>query len=211
MTTSEKAMLDKLSAELDQTKKQVEQLTLELKEAKGRLHQLVYRDGLSGLYNHRYFKEMVNKELERSYRYSSPFSVLIFDLDVFAELNETYGHKNGDLVLMNIARILEQEVRPSDIVARYGGEEFAVILPETDLTGAKNFAERICYSVQEMATLIDGNEVKTTISIGGACFSPGVMQVTKRDLLEASEQAMENAKTQGTNQIMIVELSEPAD
>lgn len=208
---SEKSMFEKLSAELDQTKEQVEQLTLELREAKVNLHQLVYRDGLSGLYNHRYFQEMINKELERSLRYSSPFSLVIFDLDAFAEFNETYGHENGDLVLMNIARVVEREVRPSDIVARYGGEEFAVILPETDLAGLKLFAERLCQSVQEMATIIDGEEVKTTICVGAATFVPGASTANKRDIIMTVEQALSNAKEKGSHQISVVKLSEQTD
>lgn len=200
-------MFEKLSEELDQTKKQVQQLTDELKDAKNKLHQLVYRDGLSGLYNQRYFQEMIRKELERSTRYSSPFSLLIFDLDSLSELNETYGNNNGDLVLMNTARIVEQEVRPSDIVARYSGDNFAVILPETDQAGAKLFAERLCQSVREMATLIDGKEVKTSISIGGSTFVPNTGQSSKRDLLLATEQALAEAKAKGPGQIEIIGVS----
>ena len=207
-TPSDKSMFDQLAAELLQTKEQVEQLTSELKEAKANLQQLVYRDGLSGLYNHRYFQEMVNKELERSLRYSSPFSLAIFDLDAFADFNETYGHENGDLILMNIAKVLEREVRPSDIVARYGGEEFAVILPETDFSGLKLFAERLCQNVKEMATIIDGEEVKTTICIGAATFIPGSANVNKRDIVYAAEQALSSAKDKGPNQISITQLPE---
>lgn len=207
-TPSDKSMLDQLAAELLQTKKQVEQLTSELKEAKANLQQLVYRDGLSGLYNHRHFQEMVSQELERSLRYSSPFSLAIFDLDAFADFNETYGHESGDLVLMNIAKVLEREVRPSDIVARYGGEEFAVILPETDFSGLKVFAGRLCQSVQDMATIIGGKEVRTTICIGGATFVPGSASVNKRDIVYAVEQALSSAKKKGSNQISLVELPE---
>ena len=203
---SEKNRFEKLSDELGQTKNQVELLTLELKEAKSKLHQLVYRDGLSGLYNHRYFQEMIRKELERSLRYSSPFSLLIFDLDAFADINQAYGNQNGDLVLMNVARTIEHEVRPSDISARFNGDKFAVILPETNLSGLQNFAERLCLSVQELATIIEGKEVRTTISIGGATFTPDVPQTNRRDLVQAAEQALSSAKGKGANRIEVVAL-----
>lgn len=208
---SEKIMFEKLSAELGQTQKQVELLSLELREAQDKLHQLVYRDGLSGLYNLRYFHEMVSKELERSLRYSSPFSLIIFKLELFAEFNEKHGHENGDLVMMNIARIMQKEVRPSDIAARYGGEEFAVILPETNYAGVKTFAERLCESVQEMATLIEGHELKTTISLGGVTFLPGVSSANKRDIVHGAEQALADAKGKGPQQITITELPASKD
>ena len=202
---SENSTFDKLSDELGRTKIQVEKLTLELKEANSKLHQLVYRDGLSGLYNRRYFQEMTRKELERSLRYASPFSLLLFDLDAFAEINQTYGKANGDLVLMNIARIVQQEVRPSDIAARYGDDKFAVILPETDLPGLKTFAERLSRSVQETATIIAGQEVRTTVSIGGSTFTPGTPRTDKHDLIQTTEQALADAKKQGSTRIKIAE------
>ncbi|HKJ05286.1 MAG TPA: GGDEF domain-containing protein [Geopsychrobacteraceae bacterium] len=198
---------DKVLAELDQTQKQVNQLTQELKEVKAKLHQLVYRDGLSGLYNHRYFHEMINKELERSIRYAAPFSLIIFDIDILEELNKTCSPENGELILMNVARIVESEVRPTDIAARYSGENFALILPETNLNGVRTFARRLCQSVHEMATIIDGKEVKTTISIGGATFVPGATKATKDDLLQAVEKALSDARKNGPNQIEVVQLT----
>lgn len=209
--TSDKLLFEQLSAELDQTQKQVDQLTLELKEAKAKLHQLVYRDGLSGLYNRRYFEEMIRKELERSVRYTSPFSLIIFDLDNFQQLQENYGTANSDLILMNIARIVAREVRPSDIVARYSDEQFAVILPETDLAGVKIFADRLRESIGEVATLIDGEELKTTITIGGATYNPDAPEVTIGDFVMTAERALTNAKKDGDNQIriMLIAVKEP--
>jgi len=110
-----------------------------IKIAYNRLNSLVYIDALTNLYNHRYFQESLNNELLRAQRYNSVVSLLIFDIDHFKKVNDSYGHPAGDKVLSNIAVTIKNTVRPSDIVARYGGEEFAVILPETDFTGVKTF------------------------------------------------------------------------
>lgn len=205
--TSDTRMYEQISAELAKTQHQVQQLTLELKEAKAKLHQLVYRDGLSGVYNHRYCQEMIRKELERSLRYLSPFTLILLDLDAFTNLNERYGHETGDLVLMNVARVIEREVRPSDIVARYGGAEFAVILPETGLHGASTLAGRLCQSIEDLATLVRGTEIKTTISIGGATFVPNSSRANKRALVKTAENALAGAKQKGRGQIEVVELA----
>ncbi len=110
-----------------------------IKIANNRLNSLVYIDALTNLYNHRYFQESLDNELLRAQRYNSVVSLLIFDIDHFKKVNDSYGHPAGDKVLSNIAVTIKNTVRPSDIVARYGGEEFAVILPETDFTGVKTF------------------------------------------------------------------------
>jgi len=198
---------EKVLAELDQTKQQVSQLTQELKEAKTKLHQLVYRDGLSGLYNYRYFQEMLSKELERSIRYSSPFSLAIFCMNTPVEGNTPCGPEKSDLILMNIARIVEREVRPTDVVARYSNDEFALILPETDNSGARVFVERLYKNIQEMATLIDGKEIKATISIGGVTYLPGVTKAGTSKLVQSAENALSSARKKSSNPIEILELT----
>lgn len=210
-TESEKITIEQLSAELANTQRHVEQLTLELQEAKENLHQLVYRDGLSGLYNRRYMQQMIRKELERSLRYASPFSLVIFDLDDFAGLRENFGAANSDLVIMNVARIVEQQARPCDIVARYSDHQFAVLLPETDISGVKIFADRLRESIRETATLVDGKEIKTTISAGGTTFNPEAPQVTMSDFIKTAEQALSEASDDGNNQIRVILLSMTQD
>ena len=199
-------LFEQLSADLAKTQQQVEQLTLELQDAKAKLHQLVYRDGLSGVYNRRYFGEMLQKELERSKRYSSPFSLVILAIDDYARFNTTYGPDAGELVLMNIAKIIEREARPSDIIARFGAEEFAVILTETDLIGVKTFAERLCQCVAKMTTLHKGKELKAAISIGGITCEPNAGRVAEQDIPARAEQCLARARQLGPNHIEIEDL-----
>jgi HD-like signal output (HDOD) protein/GGDEF domain-containing protein len=124
---------EQLVMELKQAQARTEQLAAELGEANSRLRELVSRDGLTGLYNHRHFQEMLRKEIGEASRYARPLALILFDVDFFKKVNDGYGHPAGDAVLKRIARYVAETVRSSDLVARYGGEEFAIILPETDV------------------------------------------------------------------------------
>lgn len=118
-------------------------LMAELREKNERLRHLATRDGLTGLYNHKHTMHLLEVEIERSQRNHSPLSIVMFDLDHFKHINDTFGHHVGDLVLSDIGKIWHEGARSGDIAGRYGGEEFIVILPDTDLAGAKVYAERI--------------------------------------------------------------------
>ena len=195
---------EQLVMELKDAKEKAEKLAHELHDANARLKELVFRDGLTGLYNHRYFQEILSKELARALRYQSSLSLLMFDIDFFKKVNDTYGHPAGDLVLMNIARVIEGAIRPSDIVARYGGEDFAVILPVTNQAGMKVFAERLRRSVEGIMTRTEGVDIKVSISVGGACWSSDRPQVTKEELIEAADRGLYMSKHNGRNQITIL-------
>jgi diguanylate cyclase (GGDEF)-like protein len=132
-----------LVIELKQAKETAEELAGELKAANDRLRGLAFRDGLTGLYNHRYFQDFIEKELSRAIRYKSTFSLIMVDIDHFKKINDAYGHPVGDTVLKAISTTIEQTVRKCDVVSRYGGEEFAIVLPETALKGAVILAERV--------------------------------------------------------------------
>ena len=112
------------------------QQNAELLELNARLNQLANTDGLTGLYNHRHFQEMLEREVMRSGRHNREFALLFLDIDNFKKFNDEYGHVKGDQVLQNVAQSIKDNVRQSDIVARYGGEEFVIILPETGQEGA---------------------------------------------------------------------------
>ncbi len=170
---------EQMLLEMQEAKEKAERLAGELQDANSRLKELVYRDGLTGLYNHRYFQEALDNELSRARRYHTSVSLILFDVDHFKQVNDTHGHPAGDLVLMNIARAVSTAVRPSDIVSRYGGEEFAVILPETGAAGAKVFAARLRRCVEGIATLVDGQLIYVTISAGTTTFSTSSAHVTK--------------------------------
>lgn len=195
---------EQLVMELKEAKEKAELLANELRDANSRLKELVNRDGLTGLFNHRYFQEILNKEIARAHRYQSNVSLIMFDIDFFKKVNDNYGHPAGDLVLMNIARVVESAVRPSDIVARYGGEEFAVILPETNEAGMRVFSERLRRSVEGIATMAEGQQIKVTASAGGATFTPDHPEITKQMLIETADRGLYLSKKNGRNQVTIL-------
>ncbi len=197
---------EQLVMELKGAKEETDRLAAELREANSKLRELVFRDGLTGLYNHRYFQEMVDREIDRAERYRTTFSLIMFDIDFFKKVNDTHGHPNGDLVLMNIAHVVQNAVRPSDIVARYGGEEFAVILPETDESGLKIFAERLRRSVERMATLIDRKEIQVTISVGGTCYPASAGKTDKKKIIDTADHALYASKNAGRNCVTLLPL-----
>ena len=212
-------LLQEANVELGKLNLSYEQMVLEMKEAKEithnlqkcnkRLKELVYRDGLTGLYNHRYFQESLSRELSRAARYHSSVSLILFDIDFFKKVNDNYGHPAGDLVLINLARAVDSAVRPSDIVARYGGEEFAVILPETNAAGVKVFAARLRRCVEGIATLVDGQLIYITVSAGATTFNIEQADITKNILIETADRGLYMSKQNGRNQVTVLEPETP--
>ena len=139
------------------------------------LHQEAQRlsitDGLTGLWNYRYFQMNFDKEIERASRFQRPLAVLLFDLDKFKQVNDVYGHQRGDSVLIELATRVKGAIREVDTLARYGGEEFVLILPETDLEGATLAAGKICEIVRQRRFGAAGEEpIRVTVSIGVAVY-----------------------------------------
>ena len=200
---------EQLILEMKEAKDKAERLNCELQDANTRLKELVYRDGLTGLYNHRYFQESLGNELSRANRYQSSVSLIMFDIDFFKKVNDTHGHPAGDLVLMNIARAVMGAVRPCDIVARYGGEEFAVILPETGAAGANVFAARLRRCVEGIATLVDGQQIYVTVSAGATTYTQKGSAVTKDALIETADRGLYMSKQNGRNQVTVLEPEIP--
>lgn len=196
---------EQLVMELKEAKEKAERLAHELSDANARLKELVFRDGLTGLHNHRYFQEILDQELARSKRYNKPLSLIMFDIDFFKKVNDNFGHPVGDLVLMNLARVVEGAVRPSDIVARYGGEEFAVILPETNSSGLKVFAERLRRCAEGIETIAENRQIKVTISVGGTSFAPDRSDCEKQALIEAADRGLYESKRNGRNRVTIID------
>ncbi len=197
---------EQLVMEFKQAKEKAERLAQEVMEANEKLREMAFRDGLTGLYNHRYFQELMDKELSRAGRYKRPFSLILFDIDHFKKVNDTYGHPAGDLVLKTFSAKVLKYSRTSDIAARYGGEEFAIVLPETDATGAKVMAERLRRAIEQTVTVCDGVEIRATISIGCITYLPelGVMQ--KAQIIEATDKALYHSKHNGRNRVTAGEL-----
>jgi diguanylate cyclase (GGDEF)-like protein len=199
---------EQLIVDLKGAKDEAENLAAELMEANQTLSSLVFRDGLTGLYNHRYFQEMLEMELERSHRHSRYLSLIFFDIDHFKKINDSYGHLAGDFLLKTLANRVMKIIRNSDILARYGGEEFAVIMPETNPSGLKVFAERVRRGIEQMTVGVDGHTVNVTVSIGGTTVSPGVSVDDKRLLIQAADQAVYQSKDQGRNKFTFLPLEE---
>jgi len=161
-----------------------------------------YTDGLTGLYNHRYFQVRLQEELRRIKRNKSKLSLMMLDIDNFKNYNDTNGHPQGDWVLKELADILIQSVRAIDIVSRYGGEEFSVILPDTDSEDAFSVAERIRKNIEQSYFQVNGCDDKSiTVSIGIACYPHQVSG--KEELIKKADQALYQAKRQGRNQVCI--------
>ncbi|MBA3919036.1 MAG: hypothetical protein C0516_10680 [Gemmatimonas sp.] len=165
-----------------------------------RLEQLAQTDPLTQLLNRRALTERINAEMERALRYDSTMALLMIDLDHFKSVNDTYGHLVGDDVLRDVAQLLHDTIRTSDIVARYGGEEFLVLLPETDDEGAESFAERIRAAVEGhgFASESLAASLRLTASVGVAVF-PAARIESVEDLFSRADAALYRAKADGRN------------
>jgi diguanylate cyclase (GGDEF)-like protein len=157
-------------------------------------------DDLTRLFNARFLKQALTRELKRSIRSGRPLSLIFLDLDGFKGVNDRYGHLRGSRTLVEFASILRACARETDVLARYGGDEFALVLPETDGAGAQSVAERIRARVAEFSFLAgEGLDVRLTTSIGFASRAAGRQSVT--DLLHAADEAMYWVKAHGKNGI----------
>ena len=163
---------------------------------------LASTDGLTDLYNHRTFQERLAQEVDRANRYERPLSVVMIDVDNFKIYNDTYGHPQGDMVLRELARLLRETSRTSDIVARYGGEEFAIILPETDRVSAQKIGHRLRERVELHP--FPGEERlprgALTISVGVAIHT---LAGTREVLLQSADAALYKAKRAGRNRVCV--------
>lgn len=165
-----------------------------------RLQNLSVRDGLTGLFNRRYMEETMNREFQLAKRHESKVGVIMLDVDFFKKFNDTYGHEAGDLVLVELSRLMRDNVRKEDIVCRYGGEEFVIIMPSAPLELVAQRAELIRKMVDEELRL-EYNEHKfhVTISMGAACY-PDHGEPPDR-VLKAADNALYQAKENGRNQV----------
>lgn len=164
------------------------------------------QDGLTKVYNRRYWEEQLQHELLRAQRYQHPLSLLLFDLDKFKDLNDRYGHLGGDFVLVELAAFIRTLLRDSDVFGRYGGEEFGIILPDTPLSGAMEVAQRICTAVANYSMLFHQQSIRVTLSMGACQFEPQVH--TRHDaFIRDADHALYQAKRNGRNQVIAMPLS----
>ena len=194
---------EQLTVELKQAKEKAEKFARELKDANEQLREMAFRDGLTGLYNHRYFQDLMDSELSRSKRYNKSFSLMILDLDHFKKINDEYGHPVGDVVLKEVSKAIENTIRDSDFAARYGGEEFAVLLPETELRGAAILAERLRKAIEQLEIDTNGCRIDVTVSVGVTCYHPSIDKIEKSEIFTQADNALYNSKNKGRNMISI--------
>jgi diguanylate cyclase (GGDEF)-like protein len=142
-----------------------------LEELSQRLRNMAYRDAVTGLYNHRYFREQLSHELERAARYGQPLSMILMDMNNFKEINDRYGHFMGDKFLGLVGEVIDRQIRASDVGARYGGDEFVVVLPNTAADEATITGEKLVAAVANCAAMTaSGESVELGVSYGVAAF-----------------------------------------
>jgi diguanylate cyclase (GGDEF)-like protein len=174
----------------------------QIEDEKARLEKLSITDFLTGIFNVRYFYHRIIEEFSRSLRYALPVSCLMVDIDHFKRINDSYGHKTGDIVLKEFASQLKKRSRKSDVVSRYGGEEFVLLLPQTDAAGAVAEAERIREFVKKHRFRSLGNGQKLTVSIGVAVY-PHRKIKTHDDLIALADDALFKAKNRGRDRVAL--------
>jgi diguanylate cyclase (GGDEF)-like protein len=193
--------LDHLRNNLVDTALTIGKLLSELEEKNRELQELAYCDPLTGLPNRRFFFEHASLIFEEVKRYEKPLSLLVMDIDYFKEINDTYGHDVGDLVLKTFADVLKGIVRKSDICARFSGEEFVVLLPNTDLEGAKVLAERIRTTVAKNPVEHGSIVIIFTVSIGASQYRKGMQSID--ELIKEADIALYRAKEGGRNRVEV--------
>lgn len=156
-------------------------------------------DGLTGILNRRELERQLQRLIEHSARHKRTLTLAMLDLDHFKSVNDEHGHQTGDELLRKVARVMENNLRPGDVLARYGGEEFIAVLPEADIDGARRVAERIRLLVGGTVTKHNGVNVSATISIGLAVFPADGR--TAKELMAAADRALYGAKASGRNQV----------
>jgi diguanylate cyclase (GGDEF)-like protein len=192
-------MTRKLRKNQSEIETAIHQLTVqkqELERANEQLSQLSITDGLTRLHNHRFFQDHLTREIKRVQRSGEPLAILLIDIDDFKRLNDRLGHAAGDELLTRIARILDENMRASDLLARYGGEEFVVLASNTDLPGAATLGEKVREAVGEKSFLL--NETmrleRVTVSVGVAQYKGD-----RKAFFQAADRALYQAKAQGKN------------
>jgi diguanylate cyclase len=166
-----------------------------------KLEQISRVDGLTGLFNRRYWEEQFNQEYKRSKRNDMPASVVMLDIDHFKKVNDTFGHPGGDQVIKALAKIIKKSIRETDLAGRYGGEEFSIILPDTVASNARMVAERIRRLSEAFILNYEGQEIKFTVSLGIAEFNSSFKD--HMAWLDKADQALYKAKEGGRNKVVL--------
>ncbi len=174
---------------------------LQLQAANAELQRLSSTDRLTGLYNRGHWEEMLRQGYARHRRYDSQAALVMFDIDHFKVINDTYGHQAGDAVIQQVADIIRDNLRDTDLAGRYGGEEFVVLLPDTDKQGAMIFAERLRHAVENHEVVHEQHRIRFTISLGVADLSAPTS--SHAQLIEWADSALYASKGAGRNRVTL--------
>ena len=173
-------------------------------DVEAQYHEEIYRmtiiDGLTQAHVKRYLLEALEKEIIRARRHARDLSFIMFDIDHFKKINDFHGHLAGDFVLKELARIVQSRIRRDEVFARYGGEEFAIILPETNMEGAKALADGLREKVEASSFVFQNESIKVTISIGVAILADH--DRTSTDIIKSADMKLYDAKRSGRNKVV---------
>jgi diguanylate cyclase (GGDEF)-like protein len=165
------------------------------------MYESALRDGLTKVFNKKYFLDRLESEFAFAVRHKTPLSLVLFDIDHFKKINDTHGHLAGDYALATLANVVSQTIRQEDVFARYGGEEFAVICRGIDLVGATAFGERIRRVVDAQFFDYQGTQLQITVSVGVAAITDVGMR-EHHELIAAADEALYQAKRDGRNRVV---------
>lgn len=181
-----------------------------LKRSNRLLLNLSSTDSLTRLFNRRKLMQTLDQEFQRHSRSQDTLILLMLDIDHFKQINDTYGHLHGDKVLVTLAKILKEYLRPYDIATRFGGEEFALVLPNTPINGALEVAQRLRVAVENLTFGGELRDLKITVSIGVSGY-PGAGIESVDQLLQAADQALYQAKNSGRNKVCYIDSRPETD
>lgn len=187
--------------DLRRAKSAIEEINKVLQRAFEREQLASRTDGLTGVFNRRYFFELLEYEFSASARYQRPLSIVMFDIDHFKETNDTHGHQVGDEVLKLVAKNTRSQLRDSDVLARYGGDEFVILLPNSLTNDAVPVFERVLKNVTSADLVVDTKKIPISISAGIASYHPGMKRTSQ--LIQQADQALYSAKNSGRGRIVI--------
>jgi len=203
---------DQISKANDELRKEIDiriKTEQALRQSQKALKRLATTDALTGLFNRRHFTTLAENEISRALRYGRRLSIIMFDIDFFKKVNDTYGHANGDEVLKAVAKTTQNSIRSTDIAARYGGEEFIILLPETPKNASGVMAERLRKSIEELAIQTDKETIRITASFG---IYGGLENGEKKPIetllsegISKADQALYDSKENGRNRVTVYE------